>query len=157
MAAQYNDYLKLLLALQKDMIELAGILEKKIEATQQFDLEALNDCIRKEQAVSLSLRGLESRRPILLAELGYNDATLRDMPRLCPQEHKAETSRIVEVVLKDYEILRSLQNRARAMLERHMYSVQTSLEGQGVVPNLDDNYRTAPADKPKKLRTDLKV
>ncbi len=157
MPAQYSDYIQLLLNLQKDIVSLVEILQRKIDATQAFDLDTINECIRKEQALSLSLRGLEQRRVSLLSELGYKDATMRQMPQLCPPQHKAETARVVEVVMKDYEVLASLQQRAKLMLERHLHEVEGALEQKGVLTGAEEGYKSSPPPKPKKMRTDLKV
>ena len=150
---EYADLLHLLVELEGSLKRLTAIQEEKRAKLQ--DLHGLNDCMKREQALSLSLRGMESKREKLLSALGLEGVPLRELPRRCPPEHRAETNRAVEQVLRQYEVLQSAQGAARAVLEGRLRQVEGVLRQRGVDPEEDQ----LPAVRRPKERghTDLKV
>ena len=150
---EYADLLHLLVELEGSLKRLTAIQEEKRAKLQ--DLDGLNDCMKREQALSLSLRGMESKREKLLSALGLEGVPLRELPRRCPLEHRAETNRAVEQVLRQYEVLQSAQGAARAVLEGRLRQVEGVLRQRGVDPEEDQ----LPAVRRPKERghTDLKV
>lgn len=154
---EYRDYLHFLSDLHQEMNRLIQVGQKKIEAVQSHDLDALNACIRQEQAISLSLRGMEQRRQNLLAALEMSKVPLREMPNRCPEAFREETSRLVEQILKDYQIIESIQTPARAVMEQELRMIHSELEARGVEQELDDNYQVASASRPAELRTDIRA
>ena len=90
--------------------------------------------MKREQALSLALRGLERRREPLLASLGLAGTSLRDLPQQCSPEHRGETARAVEKVLRSYQVLQSAQGAARTVLEGRLRQVEGELERRGLDP-----------------------
>ena len=62
MAVQFTDYVQLLQDLEQTLRDLTALQPEKIAAVRAHDLEVLNDCMKREQAASLALRGLEQKR-----------------------------------------------------------------------------------------------
>lgn len=154
---EYRDYLHFLTDLHREMNRLIQVGQKKIEAVQNHDLDALNACIRQEQAISLSLRGMEQRRQNLLVTLGISQVPMREMPNCCPVAFREETSRLVEQILKDCQIIESIQTPARTVLEQELRMIHSELEARGVEQDLDANYQAAPASRPAEMRTDIRA
>ena len=66
----YTDCLALLEQLSQVFGQLDGLEREKAAAVGARNLDALNQCIKQEQAVSLSLRGVEQKRDQLWRGLG---------------------------------------------------------------------------------------
>ena len=58
----WQDYVKLLQGLAKTLGQLAEIEREKNAAASSGDLAKVEDCMKREQAMSLSLRGYDQKR-----------------------------------------------------------------------------------------------
>ena len=131
----YADYLHFLSGLCQLFAQLTAIEEKKAEAVRQRDLDALNECMKQEQAVSLSLRGHEQRRREILQDLGLQNIPMREVPRHCPPEQRQAVSDAVEQVLRAHQVLSSAQASARMLLENQLHLTEKELQRRGVDPD----------------------
>ena len=154
---QYQDYLQLLTDLQQEISRLIEVGQQKIEAVQNHDLDQLNECMKQEQAIALTLRGFEQKRVKLLSELGYKNVTLREMPQHCPKEYQQKTSELVERLLRAHQVLQSVETPSRTMMEQDLRTIQQELENRGVSQEMDENYQTAPGAQPPALRTAIRA
>ena len=153
----YEEYLAFLEELLHEMNHLIEIVKQKLEAIQNHELDVLNECIKQEQAVSLTLRGLEQKRGKLLAAIGCEKVPLSEMPRRCPEEHRARMQELVNQLLTADKVYKSVQAPSRTIMERDLRSIRKELESRGVEQELDDNYKTAPPTRGKGLRTDFRA
>lgn len=150
----YDDLLHFLGELRETLERLTAVQGEKRDSVQ--DLEALNECMKREQALSLSLRGMESRREKLLSELGLAEVPLREVPKHCPPGCREEAARAVEQVLRSYEVLRSAQGAARTMLEGRLHQIEGELERRGMAPEEDLPLPAAPR-RGERGHTDFKA
>ena len=67
--------------LQQELERLTQLQRQKIDAVRAHDLDVLNDCMKQEQVISLSLRGLEQKREKLLQALGLSGVSLLELDR----------------------------------------------------------------------------
>ena len=154
---EYKDYLDFLSGLCGQLDQLARVEGDKISAVRGYDLAALDECMKQEQAMALSLRGSEQKRDRMLSQLGLAGVSLRDLPKRCPPEYADETSQMVERLLRAYQILQSVHEPARSLLERQLHLVEGQLREQGVEPSVDTSYQPTPGQRPQSLRTDFKA
>ena len=155
--ADLRAYLALLDGLREELRRLTGIEQEKVTAVHNHDLAALNDCMKREQAAALALRGREQQRDALLKALGLEGVALRELPQRCPPEWKGEAARAVEALLRDYAVLKSVQSPARELMERELKTVNDALEKRGVAPELDGQYQPAGQRPPAPFRTDFRA
>lgn len=153
----FEQYLHFLEELRKELDALTTVEHQKIAAVKNHDLDTLNECMKQEQAMSLSLRGLEKKRDTILTALGLTNVLLRDLPQHCPEAYQAQTSRVVETVMHSYQILRSAQTAARTMMETQLHMIEKELTKQGVDLELEEHYQSTPPSAPQKMRTDFRV
>ena len=73
---QWQEYLKLLSGLSRTLEQLTKVEQDKKTAASQGDLAGVEDCMKQEQVLSLSLRGYDQRRDKMLASLGLQGAAL---------------------------------------------------------------------------------
>ena len=145
---EFHDYLNFLQELQQELDTLSGVEQKKITAIQSGDLEALEACMKQEQAAALSLRGREQHRQKMLQALGLEQVPLRDLPQHCPPEDKSQAAEISQRVLRSYQVLSSAQQAARTLMETNLHHIQKELDRRQAA-------NQTPA--PKKSQTDFRV
>ncbi len=120
----WREYLKLLEGLGRTMDQLAEIERKKTEAVSSGNLNAVEDCMTREQALSLSLRGFEQRRTAMLSKLGIPDTSLSQLEQYSPEGLELETRRAVEDLRRQYEMFQSAASVARNTLECNLRVIE---------------------------------
>ena len=143
--------------LGQELDRLAQLQKRKIGAVRAHDLEALNDCMKQEQAVSLALRGLEQRRGQLLEELGLAGVPLLELDRHCPPEHRGAVARATEGLRRQYALLRSAQEAARTVVETDLRAVNRELERRGLLTDEEDTHQAPAAPPLRGLGTDFRA
>ena len=120
----WREYLMLLEGLGRTMDQLAEIERKKTEAVSSSNLNAVEDCMTREQALSLSLRGFEQRRTAMLSKLGIPDTSLSQLEQYSPEGLELETRRAVEDLRRQYEMFQSAASVARNTLECNLRVIE---------------------------------
>lgn len=125
--AEFRKYLKLLEELTKTIRKLNGLAQRKIRAVHENNVQEVDECIREEQVLSLSLRGIEQRREKALKALGLEGVRLSGLPLHAPEELRSEASRTAEELRGEYQIYQTASNAARTALERVLREVDLML------------------------------
>ena len=124
MAGSYRDLFALLEKVGLKLEELTDLQKEKTRAVRMDDLPAVNECMKKEQVISLSLRGMEIQREKLLKELGLEGLPLSAMPERCPAEKRAEARSVAEKLRNRYLIYQSAAQVARNTLEVNLHQIE---------------------------------
>lgn len=124
MAGTWRDYLSLLESLGGTLEQLTELERNKTIAVGRSDLEALEACMKREQVVSLSLRGLDQKRDKLLAELGLAGVPLRELAEHAPEGMEMETKAAAEKLRQKYELFQSASDVARNTLECNLHAIE---------------------------------
>ena len=119
----WRDYLKQLDRLADTLEKLTEVEREKAQAVGRGDLDAVDACMKREQAFSLNLRGFDQKRVKMLAQLGIPDTTLRQLEDHAPPEAVPETKRAVEKVLQRYQVFQSASEVARTALECNLHEI----------------------------------
>lgn len=143
--------------LQQVLEQLTQLQSEKITAARAHDLDALNECMKREQAISLSLRGLEQRRNKLLQALGLSGVQLMDAAKHCAPELRPALGKAVERLKTQYTVLQSAQEAARTLFENDLRSINQELERRGVLSDLDEHYQAVPNTMPRSMSTDFRA
>ena len=122
--AAWQDYLKLMRDLTKTLSTLTEVERAKNEAASQGDLIKVEDCIKKEQVLSLTLRGYDQKRDKLLAELGLRGVTLSQLEQHSPDEFQLETKAVVEKLRRQYKLFQAASQVARDTLEVNLRVIE---------------------------------
>ena len=153
----FSQLLKFFEELQQELERLTQLQSDKIAAARAHDLNALNECMKREQACSLALRGMEQKRDKLFQALDLSGVPLLEIPGRCPPEQHAAMTAAVEGIKKRSTLLRSAQESARTLLEKDLRSVNQELERRGVFSDLDEHYQTPPGTMPRSMSTDFRA
>ena len=124
MEEQYRMYLAYLEDLRKQLESLTALAKEKPPAVAADDLAALNDIMKREQVLSLSLRGYDQKRDAMLAALGLKGVTLRELANHSPEELRLEVKGVAEELRRQYEIFQSASKAARNTLELNLRAIE---------------------------------
>ena len=142
----WRDYLKLLDGLSHTLEQLTQVEQDKNTAATQGDLPGVEACMKKEQVLSLSLRGADQKRDKMLAELGLKGVTLSQLEDHSPPELQLETKRTVEELRRQYTLFQAATEVVRNTLEvnlREIERIQAVQAGdKGVAEEQRKNHQT---------------
>ena len=153
----FQTYLDLLGELSGSLEQLAGLAKEKTAAVRKDDLMALDAVLKQEQAMSLSLRGLEQKRLTLLKGLGMENTSLTELPSNCPPELRNETKQAVEKLRRSYDIYRTAAGVARDTLECNLHELEKLVEQMGGRQAEGVGYAPPSAEPPKNMKTDFRA
>lgn len=143
----FNEYLSLLESLNKTLAQLTELSKTKAAAVRRDDLMQLNACINEEQALSMSLKGIEQKRVDLLKQLGLTGVPLSGLPGHCPSSLMAKARDIVSRLQSQYHIYTAASETARTTLECNLHQIERYLS---------ENASDSPVE-PLKRRTDIRA
>lgn len=134
----WSDYLALLTTLSQTLEKLTAIQHRKTDAVCQGHVPVVEDCMKQEQVLSLSLRSLEQKRMKLLSQLGLDGVNLRHLQEHAPQEYDLETKQVVEELRRQYTLFQTASQVARNTLECNLREIERmQKQAQGDVPTGD--------------------
>ena len=122
--ATWQDYLKLMVSLTHTLEELTRVEQEKNDAASRGDLAGVETCIKREQVLSLTLRGYDQKRDAMLAALGLRGITLSQLESRCPEELQLETKGVVEELRRQYELFQAASEVARDTLEVNLRAIE---------------------------------
>ena len=134
MAVSFEQYFAFLRELGQTLEQLTALTKEKTEAVRRDDLGAVNDCMKREQALSLSLRSMDVKREKMLAELGMTGVPLSGLTAHCPAELRLEARQVEEELRNRLAVYRSAANVARATLEISLHQIEQMIDEEGDRP-----------------------
>lgn len=140
--AVWQEYLKLLDNLGNTLEKLTEIERSKTAAVSGGNLHGVEECMKQEQVISLSLRGMDQKREKMLAQLDLTGVPLRELEARGPRETHMETRRTVEALRRKYDVFRSASEVARNTLECNLHAIEQVQKAKDAPP-LEDQPRQA--------------
>ena len=125
--ALFEAYLKILREEAKIIRQLTDLEQRKLADVRADNVKGVDDCIRQEQVLSLSLRGQEQRRENALAAMGLKSIPLSGLVAHAPDALRMETVAVANDLTAAYETYRSASGAARSALERVLHQVDRML------------------------------
>lgn len=122
--ASWQDYLGLMGSLTRTLEELTKVEREKNDAASRGDPAGVEACMKKEQVLSLTLRGYDQKRDAMLAALDLRGVTLSQLESRCPEELQLETKGVVEELRRQYELFRAASEVARDTLECNLRAIE---------------------------------
>ena len=123
MAVSFEQYFAFLQELGEVFEKLTALTKEKTEAVRRADLGAVNDCIKQEQALSLSLRSMDLKREKMLSELGLAGVPLSGLAAHCPAELRLEARQVEEQLRSRLAVYRSAAGVSRTALEIGLHEI----------------------------------
>lgn len=124
MAATFQDFFQFLDQLADTLTKLTEITRTKTQAVRHDDLLKVNECMKQEQAYSLSLRNFDRKREKFLAELGLNGVSLSKLADHCPEELRLQAKQKAENLQNHLKIYQTAADAARTVLECNLHEIE---------------------------------
>ena len=121
---QWTDYLKLLRQLTETVEQLAEVERQKAGAASRGDVAGVDECMKREQVLSLSLRGIDQKRDKMIEQLGLRGVPLRDLVEHSPEGLEVETRRVADTLRQQYEVFQAASSAARNTLEVNLRAIE---------------------------------
>ena len=118
--------------------QLTAIANEKNAAVRRDDLMTVNDCMKREQAISLNLRAMDRKREKLLSGLGLRGVRLSGLAEKAPPELRLQARDTAEKLRNQYAVYQSAADSARTTLEINLHEIEKIIEAQenGTFPGL---------------------
>lgn len=158
-----NDYTELLELVEKNTMlfdELTEIQQVKLEGARDQDIARLEDCMKKEQAHTLALRGFDKKRLALQKNLSLEDKTFRELIPLVPEAYTASYQKAFDDLTQAYTRYQSTAECAKEMIEVNIYKMSTLINQIREKANLSGGDVYTPegfVPASPKSRKDMKV
>lgn len=152
----FRQYLTVLRQLTQTLEELTALEKEKTDAVRSDELDVLNRCMQREQAISLKLRGYDRKRETMLGELGIAKSSLRDLEEQAPDELHLEAKKVAEDLRTQYQQYQAAAKVARNTLEINLHEIEKILAAQGADPGTI-GYEEPTAELPPNMHTDIRA
>lgn len=120
----WQDYLKLLKDLTRTLEQLTAVERDKNEAASAGDVKGVEACMKREQALSMSLRGYDQRRDVMLADLGLAGVRLNGLSARAPEQLRLETKAVAEELRRQYALFQTASEVTRNTLELNLRAIE---------------------------------
>ncbi len=157
MSELHRSYLQLLRELGESLEQLSGLAREKQERVREDDLMGLDAVLKQEQAMTLTLRGLEQRRLKLTSQLGLEGTVLDDLPEKFPDALQFEAKQTADAVRESYSLYRSCADAARNMLEVNLHEIERIIAASGGNTVSGAGYQAPGVEPPKNMKTDFRA
>ena len=109
---------------------LIPIEQEKLDAAVKNRVTFVEDCMHKEQAAVLQLRGLEQKREAEQKRLGMGDYTFRQILEHVPDEAGKVLNPLFDQLAERVRTFQSINNSARDIIEVNLHVIQTALAAE---------------------------
>lgn len=130
----YREYFAFMELLGKTLDQLTELAKEKTVAVRRDDLLAVDDCMKREQALGLSLRAMDKKRDKLLAAIGLENVTLSGLAQHCPEELQQEARTAANRLRDRYDLYRSASDVARTTLECNLHQIERMMADEADAP-----------------------
>lgn len=108
---------------------LIPLEQEKLEAALKNRVSIIEDCMHKEQAAVLRLRGLEQKREKEQERLGLKDDTFRQILEKAPEDASSVLKPLFDRMSEQVRILQSISDSSKDAIEVNLHMIQSSLAG----------------------------
>lgn len=125
----------LLWELEQTLEKLTQTQREIAQAVRSDDLSALSECMKRQQALSLSLRNIDQRRVKLQEKLGLERIRLSELPAAIEdKEERLEVKKAADALSAQYKVMQSAAEVARSSLECSLHEVEKMMTNMGIDP-----------------------
>lgn len=107
--------------------ELIAIEQEKLDAATRNQVSFVEDCMHKEQAAILRLRGLEQKREKEQERLGMGGYTFRQILEHASEDDVNTLNPLFNQLSDQVRMMQSLSESAKDIIEVNLHMIQSSL------------------------------
>lgn len=142
-----NDFEKIIRELIAFFQENQELEEKKLKAAEEKRTAAIEDCMTKEQAIILKLRGLDKKREEIQKKLGWEGMTFRQILEIVPEEERMKYSQLFDELTHSVRMFQSANESALEIISLNLRQVQAAVkekESKGIYNQDGGSVETEP-------------
>ena len=116
---------------KKVITDLAQLFEdalplehEKLTAVQNDDVAGLEDCMKREQAIMMKIRGLEQKRERTQQELGWQDKSFREIIKDLPEEQQPEMQELFDRLSIAVKVFQDANQSALDTMKVHLKDIE---------------------------------
>lgn len=118
----------------KDFIQLFTTLntveQEKLDAAVKNRVSFVEDCMKKEQAAVLRMRGLEQKREAAQKELHMEGMKFREILEHVPEDVEEVLRPLFDRLSEQVHTFQSLNDNARDIIEVNLHVIQSAMASQ---------------------------
>lgn len=114
-----------LIALFKDMIQIEQI---KLDAAKKNRITHVEDCMKKEQAAILKLKGLEKKRAFTQEKIGLNDLTFQQILEETKGDDHTKLQELFHTLSHQVRLFQDTNESARTMIEINLHNINKAID-----------------------------
>lgn len=135
MSNQFDGLIQLMQDLTKTLTQLTAVQKDVASAVHTDDLTALGECMKKENALALTLRNIDQKREKIQQQLGLEGVKLSKLPgKVSDEEARPKVKQAAEELQAQYRVMQSATEVARSALECSLYEVESMMTKMGIDP-----------------------
>lgn len=119
-----------LIALFENMIPVE---QEKLDAAVKNRVSFVEECMHKEQAFILQLKGLEQKRESAQRHLNMENYTFRQILESAPEEAAAVLRPLFDQLSSQVQLFRSISDNARDIIEVNLHVIQSAIAADSAV------------------------
>ncbi|MCI8581841.1 MAG: flagellar protein FlgN [Dorea sp.] len=124
---EFSNYIKILEEFIDFFDNLIPIEQEKLDAAIKNRVSFVEECMHKEQAAVLRLRGLEQKREKEQEHLGMKDYTFRQILEKVPEDIHSALKPLFDRLSEQVTQFQSISESAKDMIEVNLHVIQSSL------------------------------
>jgi Fe-S oxidoreductase len=128
---KYTEFKALMSEYNELLDGLLQIESEKIKSIAADELDAVGQCMRKEEAEMLRIKGIDSRREKLLKEMGFEGMTFGQVTEASAAVQKKELQPLYTQMKEKTERLQALAASTKNMLESKLIKAEAVMQTAG--------------------------
>lgn len=127
--SEFTDFIKLIEEFIRFFDELIPLEQEKLDAAVKNRVSFIEECMHKEQALVLRLRGLEQKREKAQEKLGMKDLSFRQILEKAPDDVSSVLKPLFDRMSEQVRTLQSIIDNSKNAIEVNLHVIQSSLAG----------------------------
>ena len=123
-----NDFITVIDDLVELFKELTQIEQIKMEAVKKNMVTYVEDCMNKEQAAVLKLRGLDKKREACQKAMGFEGFTFQQILDNTTGEENSQLRELFQTLSSHVSLFQDTNESARAMIEINLHNINKAIE-----------------------------
>ncbi len=126
-----NDYIKSVENLTDVVCDLRAVAQIKLKASTENRLATIEECMTKEQSLSLKLRGADKKRVDLQNELGFGSKTFVEILESSDKETQTKLLPTFERFSREMQIYQSIHEDAMCSISVNLRKINNQMDNSG--------------------------
>lgn len=122
-----TDLINVLMDISKVLTSLIQIQRIKLNASLENDIVKLQGCLKKEQAASMELKGLERRRLEIVESLGYTGLSFDEMIDRTDDDNATELYNAISILREAKKNFSQLSDEVHTVIQLNLANLNMLL------------------------------